>query len=209
MAIFDYEGARKVASDDDIARHLSAKVGFDYDGAINAGADPSDIVKHFFDTGQVTQDRQPMLEATKQSNLENKGDFERGLLSATDALQASGLGMAALTGEGLKRVGLEQAGQWVKDKGMEGYKRNMEEASLNPTTSFTDIDSVGSAIDWAQGGIGSLIPSMAEAAVGAAAGSVVAPGPGTAAGGLAGRTILKKTIDKLTKEAIESQNQKV
>ena len=111
-------------------------------------------------------------------------------------------GAVGLAGGGLKKLGMEDAGQAVQDVGQEGYRRNVEEAKQYPKKhSFKDIytgkTGVGGAIDWAQGTLGELVPSMIEAAAGAAVGSLVAgPVAGTAVGGLAGRTILKKGIVK-------------
>ena len=136
-------------------------------------------------------------------------DFIPGVQRGLQNLQASAYGATALAGSGLKKLGIESAGQAVQDFGMEGYNRNIEEAKQYPKKhSFKEVAfgkaGIGGAIDWAQGTLGELVPSMAEAAIGAGIGSVVAPGPGTVAGGLAGRTILKKGIDEAVKKAIKS-----
>ncbi|RLB94840.1 MAG: hypothetical protein DRH26_00125, partial [Deltaproteobacteria bacterium] len=133
-------------------------------------------------------------------------DFIPGVKRGIDQTQAMGFGAVAL---GASAMGLDS----VKDWGMEGYQRNIEEAGENPKQqTFKDVYTgkagVGGSIDWIQGTLGELIPSMVEAAVGAAIGSAIAPGPGTGAGAFASRTILKKSIEKLTKETIEAQIKK-
>ena len=132
---------------------------------------------------------------------ENDSDFIPGIKRGLQNLQSSAYGAEALVGSGLERLGFEETGKKLQDIGMEGYQRNVEEAEQYPKKhSFKDIytgkTGVGGAIDWAQGTLGELIPSMAEAAIGALAGTLVAPGPGTVAGGLASRTLLKTAINK-------------
>ena len=139
---------------------------------------------------------------------EEKGDFIPGIKRGIDQTQASLYGATALVGSA---VGSESVKKW----GMEGYKRNMAEAQENPAEhSFKDVYTgnagiggsiIGGSIDWAQGMFGELIPSMVEAAIGTIIGTIVAPGPGSVAGGFASRTILKKSIENITKEAVESQ----
>ena len=135
-------------------------------------------------------------------------DFIPGVQRGLQNLQASAYGATALAGSGLKKLGAESVGQNLQDFGMEGYNRNIEEAKQYPKKhSFKDIytgeTGIGGAVDWAQGTLGELVPSMAEAAVGAIAGSVIAPGPGTVVGGLAGRTLLKKGIDEAIKQSVK------
>ena len=136
------------------------------------------------------------------------GDFIPGVKRGLQNLQAMSYGAGALAGSGLKKMGAETAGQKLQDIGMEGYKRNVEEAKLYPKKhSFKDIytgkTGIGGAVDWAQGTLGELVPSMVEAATGAAIGSAVAPGPGTAAGAFAGRTLMKKGIEKTVEQAMK------
>ena len=135
-------------------------------------------------------------------------DFIPGVKRGLQNLQASAYGATALAGSGLKKLGADDVGQTVQDFGMEGYNRNIEEAKQYPKKhSFKDVYTgeagVGGAIDWAQGTLGELVPSMAEAGIGAAVGSAIAPGPGTVAGGLAARTVIKKGIEKSIQQAIK------
>ena len=157
----------------------------------------SPVVKSFFDDTEEINTPTP-----------TDSDFIPGVKRGLQNLQASAYGATALAGSGLKKLGIDSAGQNLQDFGMEGYNRNIEEAKQYPKKhSFKDVYTgkagIGGAVDWAQGTLGELVPSMAEAAVGAIAGSVVAPGAGTVAGGLAGRTILKKGIDEAVKQSIK------
>jgi hypothetical protein len=138
----------------------------------------------------------------------NAGDFIPGVQRGLQNLQAMTYGAGALAGSGLKKLGAESVGQSLQDFGMEGYNRNIEEAKQYPAKhSFKDIytgkTGIGGAIDWAQGTLGELVPSMVEAAGGAIIGSAVAPGPGTAAGAFAGRTLLKKGIEKTVQQSMK------
>ena len=70
----------------------------------------------------------------------------------------------------MEKIGFEETGKKLWDAGIEGYKRNTEEAALHPAKySFKDVYTgkagLGGAIDWAQGTLGELVPSMAEAAI--------------------------------------------
>jgi len=145
---------------------------------------------------------------TKSNVNPDTPDFKQGIQRGLQNLQASAYGATALAGEGLKNLGAESVGESVKDFGLEGYKRNIEEVKQYPAKySFKDVYTgdagVGGTIDYVQGTLGELVPSMVEAGVGALVGSAVAPGPGTVAGGVAGKTILKKGIEKATEQALK------
>ncbi|HOI95559.1 MAG TPA: PLxRFG domain-containing protein [Syntrophobacter fumaroxidans] len=149
----------------------------------------------------------PMLEEvyqarrrrTAQENMEKRGELTRGVLRGIDEMQASLYGMAGLAGSAM---GIDR----LKDWGIEGYRRNVEEAELNPAAvpSFRDIEGPVSAYKYGAGKVGELLPSVAEsvgmALLGGAAGTAVEPGGGTVAGaaaGFLGKTALKKSIEKM------------
>ena len=149
----------------------------------------------------------------KPAQSSNAPDFIPGIKRGVQNLQASSYGALGLTGAGLKRLGFEETGQKLQNVGFEGYRRNIKEAEQTPAKySFKDVYTgkagLGGTIDWTQGVLGELVPSMTEAAVGAAVGSLAAPGPGTAVGGFTGRTILKKSIDQAVKGLVKEGTEK-
>ena len=97
------------------------------------------------------------------------GEFRKGLNRGWEQAQALGYGSVGLLGDIL---GLNE----VRDWGFEGYQRNMEEAAQYQaaTPGFTDIDSVGSALDWMAGTVGELIPTAASTIATAGGASILA-----------------------------------
>lgn len=97
------------------------------------------------------------------------GEFRKGLNRGWEQTQALGYGSVGLLGDIL---GLDE----VRDWGFEGYQRNMEEAAhyQAATPGFTDIDSVGSALDWVAGTAGELIPTAASTIATAGGASILA-----------------------------------
>lgn len=97
------------------------------------------------------------------------GEFRKGINRGWEQTQALGYGSVGLLGDIL---GLDE----VRDWGFEGYQRNMEEAAQYQaaTPGFTDIDSVGSALDWVAGTAGELIPTAASTIAAAGGASILA-----------------------------------
>lgn len=157
----------------------------------------------FFDNLEESESLFNEKKKTTESNIANRGNFTRGLLSGIDTTQATLGGAIGLAGDAL---GVDS----VRDWGFDTYKKNMDEASLNPVDipNFSDISTDGpiEALSdtgkWFAGTVGQLAPSMAQAlvttAVGALAGGA-STGPVGAAGGaltgLFGRKVAVKAID--------------
>jgi hypothetical protein len=97
------------------------------------------------------------------------GEFRKSLNRGWEQTQALGYGSVGLLGDIL---GLDE----VRDWGFEGYQRNMEEAAQYQaaTPGFTDIDSVGSALDWVAGTAGELIPTAVSTIATAGGASILA-----------------------------------
>ena len=180
-------------------------------------------IKHFHRKGNKTQFYPTVnkleYEGRKKIDLQEKqvrekknsepGDMITGLKRGVQTSQAMLYGSTALVGRAMEGAGMDDAGAAAKEWGLKGYQRNMAESEkYKAKFSFKDVYTgkagFGGAIDWAQGTLGELAPSMAEAAVGTLIGTLAAPGAGTAIGAFGARTLLKKSINKLTKEAIES-----
>lgn len=127
-------------------------------------------------------------------------------------LKRGGLGLASTAagavGLGLDVIGADETARSV----METSQRLSEEAGapeLAPTVrGVENINSVGSAVRYLAGGAGEVLPSVAEAlvtgAAGALAGSATVPGPGTAAGGLAG-LVGKEAAKQMIKKSVRAR----
>jgi hypothetical protein len=197
-----------------------------YDFFLQADAERRGVVPENEDLGTSPEAHQFFLEAERERS---GGDFTRGIKKGVNQLQGSLYGAAGLAASAADKVGLDNVGlagmlkektgfnaaEAVRDWGLRNYERNMEEAARYPTKTLKDIgeaegflDTAGTAVDWVQGAAGQIAPSMVEAAVGAIVGSLMAPGPGTAAGGVASRTILRKAIDKMTDRIVQDQVKK-
>ncbi len=171
-------------TDEEIASHFAGPEQFQT--AINAGYNPGEIARHLSGVKEEDYQRHLLSEHERAYNLENTGDTVRGLKSGIDETQATLYGATGLMGKVL-------GSDTLKDWGMEGYRRNMEEASVNPTKQLSDIDGAGSFVDWAQGTAGKLFPSMMAAATGGGAGAVGA------------KFLTKKAISAYAKKEVASQ----
>ncbi|MBI9091820.1 MAG: PLxRFG domain-containing protein [Desulfobacterium sp.] len=196
---YDYAGAKTAGIQDSEISDLLAQEKPDYDleGARAAGVDEGEIARLLSGVDETEWQRQEGLARERQFNLETKGDTVRGLESGLDATQGSFYGATGLAGSLLKKIGAEKVGQSIQDWGMEGYKRNVDEAFVNPTLKLGDIEGPGSAVDWAQGVFGSLFPSMVTAAAGTLTGAGVA--------GVAAKTVFKKAIKEMAEEGVKRQ----
>ncbi len=127
---------------------------------------------------------------------EEMGEFMKGVHRGIESTQAMGYGAIGAIGD---LLGIDS----MRDTGYEGYLRNMEEAEQykGSTQSFSDIfTEEGSAIDWALGTAGELLPTMA--------GALVSGGIGSAAGYTLGKTMAGKAARKFVADRIENQFKK-
>lgn len=87
---------------------------------------------------------------------DNRWEFTKGVSRGIDQTQALGYGVATLLGDA---VGADSLGDW----GLEGYRRNMDEAGESKARvgRIEDIDGVGDALSWGSGVLGELVPTMA------------------------------------------------
>jgi uncharacterized protein YidB (DUF937 family) len=120
--------------------------------------------------------------------------FTKGLLASKDQMQAMGGGLMGIAGDVL---GIDS----MKESGIETYQRNMEEAGqYRPNSTFTDIDGVEDAMDWAGYTLGNLLPSMATAAASGGFGGMLAKAGVKKA---AASMMRKKLAEGMTKEAAD------
>jgi hypothetical protein len=118
------------------------------------------------------------------------GEFTGKMLGAgTDQVQGLGYGVVGLAGD---VVGSEA----VKDFGLEGYQRNMQDAAVAREEAgmvdFDEIDGVGSAGKWAYGTLLEQLPQLAP---------TLALG---GAGGIAGRQLVKKGLQEVIEEGVSA-----
>lgn len=156
------------------------------------------------DTSTMTPEMQKTYTAMKAEEKADKerGEFTKGVYRGAHGLASSLYGAAALLGEVGGASGLKQLG-------VEGYQAHEKRAEkYAPAVRLTDIDSPGAALKWAAGTLGELVPSMTEAVItstaGALAGTAVAGPAGAAAGGLLGRTVLKKGITEMVEGMVKN-----
>ena len=155
----------------------------------------------------------------QKSNLENRNEFMRGVMRGTDSLQATahgGLGMlASAMGDPLEA-----------NRSFGAYKEEMRQSSENPATvtDFFSTDektgamaSPGNMGTWAAGSLGNALPSLAESIgtgiAGAAAGSMVVPGPDPTdavgfVSGFLGKGGAKRAIANAAKEYVKDGYEK-
>lgn len=114
----------------------------------------------------------------------------RGLSRGIDNLQGSALGLTALAGDAIESTNIpfiREVGGKLRDVGIEGFQRNVQQASENPAAvrSFRDVEGAADVPSYLTGLLGEALPSIGESILTGLAGAVVgssAPGPGTAAG---------------------------
>ena len=127
---------------------------------------------------------------------EEMGEFMKGVNRGIESTQAMGYGAIGAIGD---LLGIDS----MRDAGYEGYLRNMEEAEQykGSTQNFSDIfTEEGSAVDWALGTAGELLPTIA--------GALVSGGIGSAAGYTLGKTMAGKAARKFVADRIENQFKK-
>lgn len=126
-----------------------------------------------------------------------------------------------LASTAINRVGdligadVQGAAKEIQKVGFEGHQKHSAEAAKYQTVSIKDIleadglsNKVGTAIDWAQGGLGQLLPTIVETAATTAIGYLGGAAPGAISSALGGRTLLKKAILKAVDEQVLAQVEK-
>jgi hypothetical protein len=96
-----------------------------------------------------------------------EGEFLKGIRRATGSTAG---GIQALAGQIAEPVTPE----WGRNQIESGLRRAQRAQMENPAAvnEFTDIESVGGAVDWAAGSLGEAVPTVATAAVGGGLGSL-------------------------------------
>lgn len=159
---------------------------------------PSQAVLDFVNRANMALPPAPqaaqIVEPNKPEGLAD--NFSAGISSGVDNTQGMFYGLGAMAGDAF---GLDGLKQW----GVEGYKRNEEEAQLNGQRvgSIGDIKSANDFFDWAAGSLGQVAPSLFVTAATGGAGAV-------AGGSTAMRGVLegvgKKLVAKRLRDEVES-----
>ena len=122
-----------------------------------------------------------------------RGDFMGGIARGVDQMQGDLYGLAHMFGNMVDSDA-------IRKFGVDGYKRNQYEASLNPAQGgakgLRNVDGVGDFADWLQAKAGESLPFMA---------SMVGGG---GVGGVAAKVAAKKAASKLGKELTEAELKK-
>lgn len=134
----------------------------------------------------------------------------RGMGDVRAGWETGVLGLQQLAGGAGAALGDAVGSEGLRNWGLDLYRRKEEE--IKPfqeerTTRLEDVNSLGSAADWAQFTLGQVAPSIVEsvgtALIGAAAGSAV-PGAGNVGAGVGG-LFAKGTVKKYLAEQVAGQ----
>jgi hypothetical protein len=119
---------------------------------------------------------------------DTRSEFSKGVSAGVDTLQGSLYGLAALVGDS---VGNERLKQW----GLENYQRNQEEAASAGLSvpGLKDIEDVGDFFSFASGALGQAVPSLLSSVVGGGVGGVV------------GRAVTKKAVERLAAQGVKKE----
>ena len=140
------------------------------------------------DAANLESEIYPVLSVLPAEIPEPMGDVEAGFKKGIQTTQAGAYGAAGLAGSIMEKAGLDTVGGKIKEWGMEGYARNMEEAKQYPTKAWSDVHGAGDFVDYIQGLAASQIPIIAETII------------GTALSGGVGYGIAKTTLTAAAKE---------
>lgn len=123
---------------------------------------------------------------------EEMGEFKKGLYRGIDETQALLGGALGLAGDAI-------GSDTIRDFGYDIYKEQMAEAEqyAPAVESMFDIDSMDSFLDWIAGTAGSVVPSVAGAALTGGAGGLI--------GGQIGKRVLAKTLSKQLKTTLRQK----
>lgn len=147
--------------------------------------------------------------------LDNKrSQFRRGLGAFADEMQATGYGLAALGAQGIENaVGQNDVTSGIRDWGIEGYKKNIEEShsgvNAPSVARLEDIKTATDAADWASYQLGKGLPMLGSLAltggIGGAVGRLTAKeGIGAVVKSATG-DVVKKTVESGALKAVEGQ----
>lgn len=162
---------------------------------------------------------QPFLKTLNEGNIAQsiiniakgayKGEDIFDLIAKNNPLIKKFQASAAMANRVGDVIGVDVAkhGEELRDFGIDKYSKYTEEAGKHKTKTLRDVkeaegfaNTAGTFIDWAQGGLGKLVPTMAETIIGTLVGGGVT--------GIASRTVLKKSIEKAATDLVENQIKK-
>ena len=134
---------------------------------------------------------------------EGMGELRKGWETGKQQVQALGYGLVGLAGDAVDS-------ESIRDYGIEGYERNLEEAAQfqGNVTSYQDIHSVGDLADYALFGVGTLAPTMLTALAGGGVGGIaLKKGAQKAVTSMLSGTVKKRAAEAVAKDTTKRVTQ--
>jgi uncharacterized membrane protein len=167
------------------------------------------------------QEAAPELRKTGPTVLpdsDTSSDFVRGITNYLPQLQELGGAAEALTGVAASKLGAKETGKSLTESGLKTMEAGQAKAVVRESDAFLNAweKGIGTVVtDWLPYQVGAGAANIAETlgfmGVGALAGTLAAPGGGTAAGaatGLISKTLIKKGIKEAAEDLMKNETAK-
>jgi hypothetical protein len=170
---------------------------------------------------ETKQEAAPELRKTGPTVLpdsDTSSDFVRGITNYLPQLQELGGAAEALTGVAASKLGAKETGKSLTESGLKTMEAGQAKAVVRESDAFLNAweKGIGTVVtDWLPYQVGAGAANIAETlgfmGVGALAGTLAAPGGGTAAGaatGLVSKTLIKKGIKEAAEDLMKNETAK-
>ena len=149
---------------------------------------------------------------------DTSSDFVRGITNYLPQLQELGGAAEALTGVVASKLGAKETGKSLTESGLKTMEAGQAKSVVRESDAFLNAweKGIGTVVtDWLPYQMGAGAANVAEslgfAGIGALAGTLAAPGGGTAAGaatGLLSKTLIKKGIKEAAEDLMKKETAK-